>query len=457
MSDFELTGRGQSSILALSAFIIFALVFLDLVIFLLCFLLGVILVYDYQKVRSFLEQIDDFVEIEPGRVEATLTAGDIFSEELTVSNSSDLAMDLKIPLDNSLLDNFSSIKGSTSLDLVFTPQLVGEYQLKKIETEVEGRIGLINGTGKVSLELSFHVRPRILAAAIRAAEFLTSAKGIGSGDRPTKLKGAGLEYASSRKYQPGDEIRHLDWKATARLNRPIVKDFYLEGGEKVHLVFEATAPDPVSLDKLSSSFLNLTVLLARSGVPLDLTVHDGGRLKVHLPEANQREIVALALKHALEAVEVEVEELYTVLEPRTSRELRKMLRRLDEGPLREMLDIQLKALVGQEGSPYRALENLATEGGENLRIVLNSSLQGDIVPLLEFGQRIQDRGRELSILQPTQPWKNSDSLEESYRTRRRYSRIRRVLERRNFSLSGSVEKLSEELTSPRPPRQRISV
>lgn len=39
------------------------------------------------------------------------------------------------------------------------------------------------------------------------------------------FKGKGMEFEEVREYQPGDEVRHIDWNVTARMNHPYVKTF----------------------------------------------------------------------------------------------------------------------------------------------------------------------------------------------------------------------------------------
>jgi len=42
------------------------------------------------------------------------------------------------------------------------------------------------------------------------------------------LRGSGLDLAALREYQPHDEVRHIDWNATARLQTPHVRLFHEE-------------------------------------------------------------------------------------------------------------------------------------------------------------------------------------------------------------------------------------
>src|SRR5512136_483289 len=49
--------------------------------------------------------------------------------------------------------------------------------------------------------------------------------GILQGDYRGLFYGAGLDLADLREYQPGDDIRHIDWNVTARLDTPYVRQY----------------------------------------------------------------------------------------------------------------------------------------------------------------------------------------------------------------------------------------
>ncbi|SAI04756.1 Uncharacterized conserved protein (some members contain a von Willebrand factor type A (vWA) domain) [Bordetella ansorpii] len=49
--------------------------------------------------------------------------------------------------------------------------------------------------------------------------------GLLQGDYRTLLRGFGLDVADLREYRPGDDVRHIDWNATARLPSPHVREF----------------------------------------------------------------------------------------------------------------------------------------------------------------------------------------------------------------------------------------
>lgn len=82
-----------------------------------------------------------------------------------------------------------------------------------------------------------------LMAKVRRIELRTRrlANDSFAGEYHSVFKGRGIEFDEVRPYQPGDEIRSIDWNVTARMNHPYVKR-YVESRElTVMLVVDASA------------------------------------------------------------------------------------------------------------------------------------------------------------------------------------------------------------------------
>src|SRR5688500_14589929 len=60
------------------------------------------------------------------------------------------------------------------------------------------------------------------------------------GDLGFRGRGSGLDLAEIREYQPGDDVRHLDWGATARTGVPHVRQTYAERALDVWLLVDVS-------------------------------------------------------------------------------------------------------------------------------------------------------------------------------------------------------------------------
>lgn len=59
-----------------------------------------------------------------------------------------------------------------------------------------------------------------------------------SGHYLSKFRGRGMDFAEVREYQPGDDIRQMDWRVTARRGKPHTKVFQAERERPVFLVVD---------------------------------------------------------------------------------------------------------------------------------------------------------------------------------------------------------------------------
>src|SRR3954468_14004594 len=50
-------------------------------------------------------------------------------------------------------------------------------------------------------------------------------EGLFAGEYHSAFKGRGIEFADVREYEPGDDVRSIDWNVTARTGRTFIKRF----------------------------------------------------------------------------------------------------------------------------------------------------------------------------------------------------------------------------------------
>lgn len=63
----------------------------------------------------------------------------------------------------------------------------------------------------------------------------------GHGDRSSRAKGAGLEFAEHRPYQPGDDLRHVDPHLEARLGETFIRQYSVDQQLPVTIVLDVSA------------------------------------------------------------------------------------------------------------------------------------------------------------------------------------------------------------------------
>jgi uncharacterized protein (DUF58 family) len=65
-------------------------------------------------------------------------------------------------------------------------------------------------------------------------------EGFLTGVHKSPYKGFSVEFAEHRQYYPGDEIRHIDWRAVAKTDRYYVKEYEEETNLKAYLLVDAS-------------------------------------------------------------------------------------------------------------------------------------------------------------------------------------------------------------------------
>jgi uncharacterized protein (DUF58 family) len=85
--------------------------------------------------------------------------------------------------------------------------------------------------------------PAEILKKVRRIQILTSAmvNDVFAGQYHSAFKGRGMEFEEVRDYQPGDDVRAIDWNVTARSGRPFIKNFREERELTVMLAVDISA------------------------------------------------------------------------------------------------------------------------------------------------------------------------------------------------------------------------
>ncbi len=143
------------------------------------------------------------------------------------------------------------------------PQSRGDYQFGDIHIRGRSRLALSWWQRRVPARQQVRVYPDLLQ--VHRYELL--ARNIHlqqAGFRRMRRRGEGTEFESLRDYVPDDDFRDIDWKASARRNKPITREYEIERSQNVMLMIDAGRMMCGQLDGMSKLdyAINAALMLA---------------------------------------------------------------------------------------------------------------------------------------------------------------------------------------------------
>lgn len=123
--------------------------------------------------------------------------------------------------------------------------------------------------------------------------------GLLQGDYRGLVSGLGAEPGEAREYQPGDDIRRMDWNVTARMASPHVRDTIADRELETTIVVDLSPSIDFGTTVRRKSDLALAVVAAigiltdRTGNRLGAVVVDGSGLTEHRARTGRRNLLAL--------------------------------------------------------------------------------------------------------------------------------------------------------------------
>jgi uncharacterized protein (DUF58 family) len=131
------------------------------------------------------------------------------------------------------------LQGGTaqSLDYRVTPTRRGELKFAPADAHVRSQFGLLTMMARIGEEQSRRCFPDF--AQIARYAWLAGDRRLAEiGIKTYHQRGEGTDFKQLADYQIGDPLRHMDWKATLRYDRPIVRQFQNERDQSVILLID---------------------------------------------------------------------------------------------------------------------------------------------------------------------------------------------------------------------------
>jgi len=101
----------------------------------------------------------------------------------------------------------------------------------------------------------------------------------GVGQHASRRRGSGLEFAQYRAYEPGDDLRQIDWKLYARSDRFFVREAEREDPITVWLLLDASA-SAAQCDQARPGYSRLQHMAGIAACVLEVTLRQGDRFGV---------------------------------------------------------------------------------------------------------------------------------------------------------------------------------
>ena len=120
------------------------------------------------------------------------------------------------------------------------------------------------------------------------------------GDYRTVFRGPGLDVTDLREYVPGDDLRHIDWNVTARIDEPYVREYVEDREVTAWLLLDHSASmgfGPVDRQKhlvLTEVATTVAQLLSRGGNRVGALLFDTGVDAVIPPASGRNQVLRIA-------------------------------------------------------------------------------------------------------------------------------------------------------------------
>ncbi|AAL80528.1 DUF58 domain-containing protein [Pyrococcus furiosus DSM 3638] len=172
------------------------------------------------------------------------------------------------------------IKRGGFIKLKVTPLLKGSYNIG-VSLLVQDLYGLLNfETEEASMNIGVVPSVDSIKEGVKEARNVRLKESY----KRALIGSETVDFYGLREYYPGDDIRRIDWKASSRIRKLIIREFLKERDSDVYIVLDETREmRKGKIDYGSSLALYLTGLLVKAGYRVGLIRYWEGGYKVIEP------------------------------------------------------------------------------------------------------------------------------------------------------------------------------
>lgn len=192
---------------------------------------------------------------------------------ITVTNGS--ALQLKIRLRDDFPDNIQTdtemfefelpAGGTSTLEYQLSPKRRGAYRFGNVTVRYLSRFGLFWRQRVEKAPATIKVFSDLKALHDLSIKLAKSSE---LGELHQRKRGQGTDFASLREYTSGDDAKAIDWKATARRDRPVIRTYEVEQEQRLLVLLDAGRMMVSDLEGLTrfDHALNAALCLALTGL-----------------------------------------------------------------------------------------------------------------------------------------------------------------------------------------------
>jgi uncharacterized protein (DUF58 family) len=126
---------------------------------------------------------------------------------------------------------------SVYADASLTPSRRGRFVLSEVVVRTTGPFGLVSRQGRRQMPADLKVFPPFDSRK-QAEMLIEKARVLEVGLRSVRGRGGGTEFEQLREYTVDDDIRRMDWAATVRTGKPIVRTFRAEQNQNIVIMLD---------------------------------------------------------------------------------------------------------------------------------------------------------------------------------------------------------------------------